>query len=101
MAFIELTNLDDLRIGLFVKLECSWWNHPFTKNTFKVQSLKEIKTIRSIKKLKLFYDPALSSPLPEETPDSEDIPLPIISIEAEEVDIPSFEEVEETIEEKS
>ncbi len=99
MAFIELTNLDDLRIGLFVKLECSWWNHPFTKNTFKVQSQKEIKTIRSIKKLKLFYDPSLSTPLPEETPESEDVALPVVFIEVEEEAIPPPQEVEQPIEE--
>ncbi len=80
MAFVEMTNLDDLRIGLFVKLECSWWNHPFTKNTFKIQSKKEISTIRGIKKLRLLYDPDLSTPVPtEEHPESDDVDESLIS----------------------
>ena len=83
MAFIPLTNLNDLRIGLYVKLECSWWNHPFTKNTFKILSQKEIDTIRTIKKLKVLYDPNLSSPLPEESTDGE-VEISLLTDEEEE-----------------
>lgn len=61
MAFIPLGQ-EELRIGLFVKLECSWWNHPFAKSTFKISSTKEIRTIRGIKNVKVFYDPELSDP---------------------------------------
>ncbi|MCA9471846.1 MAG: DUF3391 domain-containing protein [Nitrospirales bacterium] len=62
MALIPLANLDDLRVGLYIKLECSWWKHPFTKNQFKILSPKEISTIRKIKKLNVLYDPELSDP---------------------------------------
>lgn len=61
MAFIPL-KIGDLRIGLYIKLECSWWNHPFAKNQFKVTSKKEIATIKGMRKVTLFYDPELSDP---------------------------------------
>jgi len=75
MAFVPLTNFDDLRIGLYVKLECSWWRHPFTKNTFKIHSQKELVTIRGIKHLKAYYDPDRSDPPVEDTQEA-DLALP-------------------------
>ncbi len=65
MPFVPL-KLEDLQVGLYIKLECSWWNHPFAKNKFKVSSQQEIATIRGIRKAQLFYDPDLSDP--EATP---------------------------------
>ena len=82
MALTPLTNLDELRIGLYVKLECSWWRHPFTKNQFKILSQKEISTIREIKKLNILYDPDLSDPCIEDT-QAPDIPL---TVDAEEIE---------------
>ncbi len=66
MALIPLNDLGELRIGLYVQLECSWWKHPFTKNKFKISSKKEIETIRGIKKVKILYDPKRSAPNLEE-----------------------------------
>ncbi len=71
MPFIPIT-VEGLRIGLYIRLECSWWNHPFAKNKFKIISLKEIKTLKGIRKVKLFYDPELSDP--EEEPELETAP---------------------------
>ena len=62
MGYQRLNNLEDLRIGLFVKLECSWWSHPFATSRFKIMSAKDIEAIRKIRKLKLYYDPQLSDP---------------------------------------
>ncbi|MDT7041402.1 HD-GYP domain-containing protein [Candidatus Nitronereus thalassa] len=61
MPFIPMP-LNELRIGLYIKLECSWWNHPFAKSKFKITSAKEIKTLKAIPKVKIFYDPDLSDP---------------------------------------
>ena len=61
MPFIPMP-LNELRIGLYIKLECSWWNHPFAKSKFKITSAKEIKTLKAIPKVKIFYDPELSDP---------------------------------------
>jgi len=64
VAYKPLDDLSQLRIGLFVKLECSWWSHPFATSHFKIASPKDIEAIRNIRKLKLYYDPQLSDPLP-------------------------------------
>ena len=61
MPFIPMA-LSELRIGLYIKLECSWWNHPFAKSKFKITSAKEIKTLKAIPKVQLYYDPELSDP---------------------------------------
>jgi len=68
VPFVPL-KLEDLQVGLYIKLECSWWNHPFAKNKFKVSSQQEIATIRGIRKAQLFYDPDLSDP--EATPENQ------------------------------
>jgi HD-GYP domain-containing protein (c-di-GMP phosphodiesterase class II) len=67
MAMKRLENLDELRVGLYVKLDCSWWSHPFASSRFKIASEQDIETIRKIRKLKLYYDPSLSDPLQSET----------------------------------
>ena len=67
MAMKRLDNLDELRVGLYVKLDCSWWSHPFASSRFKIASEQDIETIRKIRKLKLYYDLSLSDPLLSET----------------------------------
>lgn len=64
MSYKRLENLDELRVGLHVKLECSWWAHPFATSRFKIASQNDIEIIRGIRKLKLYYDPELSDALP-------------------------------------
>ena len=61
MAFQEI-NIEELRFGMYIKLECSWWRHPFAANKFKLASQKDLKTIKKIGKLTLYYDPDLSDP---------------------------------------
>jgi hypothetical protein len=65
MAFQQI-NIEELRLGMYVKLGCSWWKHPFTNNQFKVTNKKDLSTIRNISNLTLNYDPDLSDP---EVPD--------------------------------
>ena len=72
MAFKPL-KIEDLDIGMFVKLDCSWWRHPFATNKFKVTSRKDLETIKKISKLKLFFDPTLSNKLPP-SEEEEEIP---------------------------
>jgi HD-GYP domain-containing protein (c-di-GMP phosphodiesterase class II) len=73
VPYQRLENLDELRIGLYVKLDCSWWAHPFANSRFKIVSKKDIEIIRGIRKLKLYYDAELSDPLPSEQPETEEI----------------------------
>lgn len=93
MAFQRLENLNELRIGLFVKLECSWWSHPFTTNRFKIMTDKDIEAIRKIRKLKLYYDPSLSD-LPSKQPPSDDYDF---ILDNQEPESPELEEGEITV----
>ena len=61
MAFQKI-NIEELRLGMYVKLDCGWWRHPFAHNQFKVTSEKDLSTIRNISKLTLYYDHDLSDP---------------------------------------
>ena len=51
---------DLLRIGLFIKVDHSWMEHPFVRNIFTVSSPTEIVIIRKHRLTKLFYDPERS-----------------------------------------
>lgn len=72
MSYQRLENLDELRIGLYVKLECSWWAHPFATSRFKIGTQKDIEIIRGIRKLKLYYDQELSDPLAQQDEEIEE-----------------------------
>jgi HD-GYP domain-containing protein (c-di-GMP phosphodiesterase class II) len=68
-----------LRIGLYIKIDHSWLEHPFVRTTFTISSPSEIAIIRKHRLTRVFYDPdrshadavaALASPVqdqPEET----------------------------------
>lgn len=71
MAFIEISDLEDLRIGTFVKLEGSWFSHPFPTNTFKIKSPEDLATIQGLKNVTILYDPDRSNA--DDAEDSEDI----------------------------
>lgn len=49
-----------LRVGLYIKLDHSWMEHPFVRNTFTVSSPTEIAIIRKHRLTKIYYDPKLS-----------------------------------------
>jgi HD-GYP domain-containing protein (c-di-GMP phosphodiesterase class II) len=49
-----------LRIGLHIKVEHSWLEHPFVRNKFTISSPNEIVIIRKHRLTHLFYDPDLS-----------------------------------------
>jgi HD-GYP domain-containing protein (c-di-GMP phosphodiesterase class II) len=74
MAF-ERANSKDLRIGLYIKLVGSWFNHPFPTNTFKIKADKELTILRSLRNIKIFFDPDRSDPdlnQPSENQEPED-----------------------------
>jgi hypothetical protein len=50
-----------LRVGLYVKLDHSWMEHPFIRNTFTISSPSEIAIIRKHRLTKVYYDPDLSN----------------------------------------
>ncbi len=55
---------DQLCIGLYVHLDLSWMDHPFTFNSFKIRSQKEIDTIRRLGLSLIRYEPDKCDSLP-------------------------------------
>ena len=55
MPFVPLEP-SALRLGLFIKLEGSWFSHPFPTNSFKILAAKDLETLKGLKKVKLFVD---------------------------------------------
>jgi Domain of unknown function (DUF3391) len=49
-----------LRIGLFIRVDYSWMEHPFVRNSFTISSPSEISIIAKHRLTKLFYDPGRS-----------------------------------------
>jgi putative nucleotidyltransferase with HDIG domain len=41
-------SMDQLRVGLYIDLHMSWFEHPFTFSHFKIKSEEQIKIIRSL-----------------------------------------------------
>jgi len=49
-----------LRVGLYIKIDHAWMQHPFVRNTFTISSPTEIAIIQNHGLTNLFYDPDLS-----------------------------------------
>ena len=73
MAFVPLEACA-LRLGLFIKIEGSWFSHPFPTNSFKIIAAKDLETLKGLKKVKLFVDMERSDPEPPATPDLPEAP---------------------------
>jgi HD-GYP domain-containing protein (c-di-GMP phosphodiesterase class II) len=50
-----------LQVGLYIKLDYSWLEHPFIRNAFSVSSPSEIAIIQKHRLIKLHYDPDRSN----------------------------------------
>ncbi|MDH3503890.1 MAG: DUF3391 domain-containing protein [Nitrospirota bacterium] len=61
MPFVPL-HATALRLGLYIKIEGSWFSHPFPTNSFKIESAKDLETLQGLTKVKLFFDPDRSDP---------------------------------------
>ncbi|MBX3333153.1 MAG: DUF3391 domain-containing protein [Nitrospira sp.] len=59
MAWLPL-ELAQLRVGLYIKIDHAWMEHPFVRNVFTVSSPTEIAIIQKHCLTKLFYDPERS-----------------------------------------
>jgi len=62
--------MDQLRIGLYIDLQLSWFEHPFAFSHFKIKSEEQIKTIRGLGLKTVSCNPALSDldPPPQSVP---------------------------------
>lgn len=65
MAFVPLQN-QELRKGLYVRLDGSWFSHPFPTNTFKIRTTKEVAILQKLRKVEILFDPERSDPEVEE-----------------------------------
>ena len=61
MGFIPIT-IENLQVGIFIKLDHVWTDHPFIKNTFKINSEDDIALIKKHRLFKILYDPDQSDP---------------------------------------
>jgi putative nucleotidyltransferase with HDIG domain len=56
MSFVPL-HPNALRRGLYIKIEGSWFSHPFPTNSFKIKTSQELETLQGLTKVKLYFDP--------------------------------------------
>ncbi|MBN4688570.1 DUF3391 domain-containing protein, partial [Escherichia coli] len=40
--------VDELRVGHYVLLDLGWMDHPFARNNFRIESTRQIETIRAL-----------------------------------------------------
>jgi len=68
---------EQLCLGLFVHLDLSWMDHPFTFSSFKIKSADQIETLRHLGLEKIRYSPTKSDqhPLPQQ---EEKAPAPTV-----------------------
>jgi HD-GYP domain-containing protein (c-di-GMP phosphodiesterase class II) len=76
---MPLCKIEDARnrcVGTFVKLEGSWFSHPFPTNTFQIKSSDDLATIQALKNVVILQDPERSAAFDvEDVPDENRWPL--------------------------
>lgn len=80
---------EQLCIGLFVHLDLSWTQHPFTFSSFKIKSLDQIATIQSLGLIQVRYSPEKSDSPPLPPPPADTPPPPPLATPPRETD-PAF-----------
>ncbi len=63
MSFIQVEDIHVLEIGVTVKLEGSWFSHPFPTNSFTIKTAEELATLKGLTDVTILYDPNRSQPL--------------------------------------
>lgn len=63
----QFIDVSRLRVGMFIHLDLGWMQHPFSLNSFKVQSREQIDIIRSLGIERVRYSPEKSDPEPSTT----------------------------------
>ncbi|HJW11894.1 MAG TPA: DUF3391 domain-containing protein [Albitalea sp.] len=54
--------VDSLRVGMFIHLDVGWMSHPFPLSSFKITSIEQIATIRSLGLKRVRWTPEHSDP---------------------------------------
>jgi HD-GYP domain-containing protein (c-di-GMP phosphodiesterase class II) len=65
--FLPITAAN-VQIGMYIKLDCPWFKHPFPRNAFKVQTTTELTLLRGLEHVALYMDPSRSDHHSVQTP---------------------------------
>ncbi len=71
MSFVPLER-SALRVGLYIRIEGSWFSHPFSTNSFKIKTAKDLAKLKGLANLPLSVDFTRSDPEPIIQPDQHD-----------------------------
>lgn len=55
-----LINVEELRVGMFVRLDIGWMNHPFPTSSFRITSADQIQVLRDLGLTQVHYLPSKS-----------------------------------------
>ncbi len=78
MSFVPLEP-NSLRLGLYIKIEGSWFSHPFPTSSFKIKRAKDLTTLRALANVNLLVDYERSDPKPIVQSDTAESPEPEIA----------------------
>ncbi|AZP12823.1 HD-GYP domain-containing protein [Undibacterium parvum] len=59
----QLIAIDQVRIGMFIKLDLSWFQHSFPMSSFKITNEQQILDLRALKLKQVRYIPAKTDPV--------------------------------------
>jgi HD-GYP domain-containing protein (c-di-GMP phosphodiesterase class II) len=59
---LRSVHVEDLRLGMYIHLNCSWFLHPFSRQHFQLTSESQIITIRGLGLSSILLDPSRSTP---------------------------------------
>jgi HD-GYP domain-containing protein (c-di-GMP phosphodiesterase class II) len=57
-------SVDQLRVGVFIRLEMAWFEHPFLFGSFKIKSIDQIATLKELGLTSVLFIPEKSDQLP-------------------------------------
>jgi len=57
--------VDQLRVGVFIRLEMAWFEHPFLFGCFKIKSIDQIATLKELGLSSVLFIPEKSDQLPD------------------------------------
>ena len=60
----QLIAIDQVRVGMFIKLDLSWFQHSFPMSSFKITNEQQIKELHALKLKQIRYIPSKSDPAP-------------------------------------
>ena len=61
----KLIEIEKVRIGMFVKLDLSWFEHSFPLSSFKITNQQQINELRALRLTQVRYFPSKSDVHPD------------------------------------